>query len=285
MSFALQPSDGSARLLGPPPARSSRGGSGASSSSSSGQAVEKVQAAIQAVHRFASDVGKEATLLRSGRDRASSAQHVKQVASVARETIKQARGWLQELPSGQKNATDEQTFLQLKREKLTEHLAVAAAEVEKSWSEFAAADAAWVRSQAALEKNGADAGNEDLESGASTSATSMRQQVQQAELVTQAEVDLHTDLAEEYAREVRVLSQDMHGLQRAMVDLAEQARLQGETLNGIEANMDKACEKTAQALEQVHATEERQRQTLKRTLCLLLVVCTFSAIFVGSVWN
>lgn len=272
MSFALRPSERSARLLGPPP--EAPGGRAPSPAS---ERSEHIQAAIEAVHRFAAEVRREARGLSAARQRPSSARHVEQIASTARGTVTEARRWLRELAVAAEASGDTQRLLRLKIDKLSEDVAAAAAGLEQSCREFAEADAAWARrAEAAAAADAAgevDPEPEDLEQGASADVV----KVQHAELVSQAELDLHEDIASSYAREAREVAVSMQSLSRAMVDLAEQTRAQGAALSSIEDNIGVAEAKTADAFEQVQITDARQRDSMKRTYYLLLAVSAISA--------
>jgi len=173
----------------------------------------------------------------------------------------------------------------------------ASSELGQSWTDFVAADAGWADRQKAMaaaeaaeaaaasataaaemERKEVGADSADLERGT-------RQLVQEQELVAQAEIEIHAVIADEYYRDVARVAQNVQGLQRAMVDLALHAATQGETLDGIEASMGQASERTTQALEQIQETDHRQKKTMKFTACLGLLVCVISVIIVSTVWR
>lgn len=276
MSFALRPSDGAARLLGPAPRKAG------SSQSADSERIEKIQGAIQAVQQHAAFMRKDASILATVRDRPSSAQHVKQVIRVARETIAEAARLLHELDaSSSKSLSDDKKLQLLTHRKLSENLGAASAELEQSWKVFAAAELAWESrqpSQASSSSIDPPTQGDDLEAGRVVGV-----QLQEAEVVSQAEVDLHAAIADEFAKDITELAHNMRGMQRVLLDLAEHTQAQGETLSGIEANMCQAVDKTDAATQQLAKTEQAQRKGMRWTICLLLIVLCVSGTVAATV--
>lgn len=277
MSFGrLTPADGAARLLGPTPPRSR---------SAAEDLADKVQASIQTIRRHSADIRKTAKSLNFTRNASSSAVHWKQVYRVSRDFVADTRRNLHELdPNTSSSSSDERKLQPLMHSKLVENLEQASEELEQSWQVFTAAEAAWAAQQQGQQTElaaCASAASAELEEGRGPGALSMKD----AEAVAAAELDMHNAIAEEYAREVAALAQNMHGLQRAMVDLAQHTASQGETLEGIESQMEEAADKTAKAVQQVAATEEAQRNSQKWLLCVMAVVLCVSATVITSVWH
>merc|ERR1719401_3314946 len=176
--------------------------------------------------------------------------------------------------------TDEKKLVRLKHQKLSENLDRTSCELEAAWHTFAAADVAWAAREAAAEAAAEASGGDDVERG-----TAAGLQLQETDVVAQAEVDFHAEMAEAYTSQVAEITESVHGLQRAMVDLAEHTRMQGETLDGIEASMGQPVDKTEAALDQLYVTENNQRRNMRWMLCLFLTVASVSATMVMSVWH
>mmetsp|Transcript_43971 Transcript_43971/g.125899 ORF Transcript_43971/g.125899 Transcript_43971/m.125899 type:complete len:283 (+) Transcript_43971:94-942(+) len=282
MSFALKPAEGSARLLGPSQPRKS------GSRSVAEDLADKVQAHIQAVQRHAADIRKEAKNLSTARSSSSSVVHWKQVYRVGRDTVAETRRQLHELdPGASSSSTDDKKLQRLTHQKLVEGLEFASTELEQSWQEFVAAEAAWATQLQHEQQQHESAGSSsscaapaDLEAGREGGL-----QLQEADLVAEAELDMHNTIANEYAREVSEIAQNTHALQRAMNELARHTISQGEMLEGIESQMEEAAEKTVKAAEQLQITEEHSRRNLKWTVCLMMMVMGVSAAVVSTLWK
>merc|ERR1712039_634109 len=94
--------------------------------------------------------------------------------------------------------------------------------------------------------------------------------------VTEAEVETHAAIVEEYAQEITTLDADIQQLQRAMVDLAEHAHSQGETLDSIEANMSQTVDTSADAREQLVIASTHQQRGNKLIFYLLILAAVIA---------
>lgn len=273
MSFALRPTDGRVRLLGPAPA-----------ADSFSEKAGSIQGALQAVQEHAAVIRKETAVLAAAQGRKAgmnSAQHMNQVASVSRATIAEARrllGALREAGAGgsPRGATEEKSLQELTFRKLSEAIEAAAEELEKRVSEYKAAEAAWASRQPHLAEGAVVAEGDDLEAG--------RQQLAQEAHVAQGAVDLHAVIAEEYARDVVGLANNVRGMHRIMVDLAEHVQQQGEALTTIEANMTEVQDNSAKATVELIKTDQAQWRGLKLFGGLLTTVAVASTVAVATVW-
>jgi len=272
MSFALKPSDGSARLLGPSPPKSR---------SVAEELADRVQAQIQAIQLHSSDIRKTAKSLSATRSASSSAVHWKQVYRVGRDTVAETRRILNEIdPGTSSSSADDRKLQPMLHRKLAENLERAAEALEQSWQDFIAAEAAWTAQRQQEEGVSACAASAELEEGRASGLSIMDD-----EAIAAAELDMHNAIADEYAQQVARIAQNAHGLQSAMVDLAQHTAAQGEMMEGIDAQMEEAADKTAKATQQVAVTEETQRRSMKWTICLLMVVAALSATVLANVWH
>lgn len=124
------------------------------------------------------------------------------------------------------------------------------------------------RTASGVEMHTMEGGATDVEQG--------RRQMQEIDL-TEAEAETHAAIVDEFVEELHTLQSGIQGLQRAMVDLAEHAKAQGETLDIIEATTTRAAENTAGAREQLVITSNSQR-TGSKLLYTLLAVAVFLAV-------
>mmetsp|Transcript_74431 Transcript_74431/g.162832 ORF Transcript_74431/g.162832 Transcript_74431/m.162832 type:complete len:276 (-) Transcript_74431:507-1334(-) len=275
MSFNLKPSDGSARLL-------SAERKIANSRSSADDLMQKVQAHIQVIRRHTADMCKDTRSLRTSRPVSSSSMHWKQVYRVGRDTVAETRRLLHEIDPGSSSSStvsDDKKMQRLMYQKLAESLERSSVELEEAWKDYVAAEASWAAQQ--QQESVSSSSTTDLEAGQAAGQLTFKD----PEAVAAAELEMHGAIADEYAREVSELAQNMQGLQRAMMDLAQHTQAQGEMLEHIEHNMDEAADKTAKAVEQVEITEENQRKAMRFTLCLMMLVVGVSATVLYNVYH
>jgi len=282
MSFALQPTDGHARLLGPPPAQKAAAGA-------EQPKLSQIQGAVQTVQGHISALRKETGILNARRGHAagnSSAQQVKQFAIHAVDILKEARRSLTELESAAERDAARNMLQGLTLKKLSESIETTALELERGLAEFKSAEASWTRRQAALMQEGGSAasaggGEEDVEAGRLSAA-----QVHTVEDVAQGQVDMHEAMVEEFTQDLSRVATNVRSMHQLMADLADHARSQGEVLDSIEANMGQVEEKAEQATEELQKTEQTQRRRMKSTACLLLTVLVVSgAAIATSLWQ
>lgn len=261
-------------MLGPAPKKASK---------DSVDGAEKVRGAIEAAQQHIAFIRKETSVLTASRGRASagsSTQHMRQVALVAQEALREARRLLGELAGAGADKIDvpDRTLHGLTLRKLSESVDVTASELERCLKDLKAAEATYA---AAVQEDTAASSSStdciDLEAGQATT------QLQRAEDVAQAQVDMHTEAVEEYTRDVTQLALNVRSMQRIMGDLAQHVQQQGEVLDTIEGNMGEAADKSQQANEELQKTTESQRSGLKRAVCLLLAVVAVSGVALASV--
>jgi len=208
--------------------------------------------------------------------------HWKQVYRVGRDTVAETRRLLHEIDPGSSSSStvsDDKKMQRLMYQKLAESLERSSVELEEAWKDYVAAEASWAAQQ--QQESVSSSSTTDLEAGQAAGQLTFKD----PEAVAAAELEMHGAIADEYAREVSELAQNMQGLQRAMMDLAQHTQAQGEMLEHIEHNMDEAADKTAKAVEQVEITEENQRKAMRFTLCLMMLVVGVSATVLYNVYH
>lgn len=260
------------------------------------QETEKVKDAVRKIESLVADVRREANLLSTAPAHSAAKSKEKAHAAVrdARACNEAAGVVLQGLGractgvggGGQGLSVEEQNSRKFMHQKLTENLAASLKTVDDAWSAFEAAEAGALRKQAASDSMktplvsagspGVDpsvpepepAGGQDLEAGQQAAAQDFMP----------PEAEMHAAIAEEYARDLVTMNQNMHHLQRAMVDLADTTRAQGEVLDNIESSMSEAAESAAGANQELASTTQQQRRGTKRFLWLLVAAGSFAAV-------
>merc|ERR1712150_395141 len=107
----------------------------------------------------------------------------------------------------------------------------------------------------------------------------MGRQIQVTDEVSQAEVEMHNEIVNKYSEDVTKLAKNMQGLQRALLDLADQTHMQGETLDNIEAQISQASSSSSSAVRQVEITSRAHWKKLKRTSMMLFYTVLILAVF------
>lgn len=281
MSYASQQDDGRTRK-----AKSSTPRSGDAFQAES----QKVQEAVRKIQQHAADIRKEANLLSTSPAHGMCKAKEKAQLAVreAKSTNDTALMALQGLAravtggvDGQSLSIEEQNSRKFMHQKLTENLAASLKAVDQAFLSYETAEAEAMRKQAApttmatplvaaavdpaLAPEELSPPDADLEAGRQSQAAALQHDTMPAE------TEIHAAIAEEYARDLTHLSQDMQSLQRAMVDLADVTSSQGELLDNIEANMSNAVENSSQATEELVQTSQTQRRGTKRFMWLLVI--------------
>merc|ERR1712118_16892 len=75
---------------------------------------------------------------------------------------------------------------------------------------------------------------------------------------SEAEVDLHAAIAQEYAPEVSNLNRDIRSISGVMRQLADETAVQGEQLDSIESMMAQAADSTTGATVEIGAAQRNQ---------------------------
>eukprot|EP00434_Breviolum_minutum_P014126 symbB.v1.2.012455.t1/scaffold858.1/size157433/3 len=106
-----------------------------------------------------------------------------------------------------------------------------------------------------------------------------RQQVT-AEMVSEAEMDVHNAIVEEYVQDISTLAQDVRGLQQAMTDLSIHTKAQGDLLDSIEGDFISSTRATADASQQLTQASQSQRRGSKLIYWLLLLAAVLAVILI-----
>ncbi|CAK0893999.1 unnamed protein product [Prorocentrum cordatum] len=89
--------------------------------------------------------------------------------------------------------------------------------------------------------------------------------------VSQAEVETHAELAEDYARDAVRVNTNVQQMNQVVSDLARITTSQGESVSNILSLIDSASESARDASREVVRHNERQQRTTKRMLQLVLL--------------
>lgn len=272
-----------------------------SSTPRSGDAFEaesrKVQEAVQKIQRHAGDIRKEANLLSTapahgmgkGSERAQAA--VREAKSTNDAALVALQGLSRATTGGadgQSLSVEEQNSRKFMHQKLTENLVASMKALDEAFRAYESAEAEALRKRTAEStmatplvaacSPGLEPSLPSAPDGADLEAGRQSQAQRQEQDVLPAEAEMHAAIAEEYAKDLTNLNQDMRTLQRAMVDLADVTASQGELLDNIEANMAQAAETTEQANEQLVIATQQQRRGTKRFMWLLVIAGSAAAI-------
>mmetsp|Transcript_99022 Transcript_99022/g.317602 ORF Transcript_99022/g.317602 Transcript_99022/m.317602 type:complete len:314 (+) Transcript_99022:1534-2475(+) len=261
-----------------PAAASGRAGGGDSAYVESSRAV---QDAVGRIRGLIADIQKETSKLGTAQLLSGCRSRVYDKFRAASAEVKSAKEHLQGIYSGSlgSESSGEKNMRKLTQEKLFDALLKASQDLE-------VAHAAFDEAAQAREEQLAAKASEDHSSSISTSAseTSQQIQLQEASEVERAEVQFHSDMVEEYAQDVSHLHREIQGLQRAMVDLAEHAASQGETLDCIVETTSRASSTTDQAREQLVQANEGHARGSKLLYCLMfLAACLAAAVVIVAV--
>lgn len=97
---------------------------------------------------------------------------------------------------------------------------------------------------------------------------------------TEAEVDMHGHLVDEFSQSVTSLENDIQSLAQSMNQIANITQEQGEILDNIESNMGRAEDQSAGAVQQIEQAGESQRRGNKRLWYILLFVALVTIVLV-----
>jgi len=240
---------------------------------------------VKRIQQYTADIRRETSMLATAHSYAGGKKKVQEAAQAAKATMLEAKKLLEGFPTGGGGALSEQNHRRLTRQKLTENLMGASKSLEASFRAYEVAEAERQRRDAAAAAEAADpaaAGRGSVEMHAMERAEAGRpgpQQIQEMD-VSEAEADVHTAIVEEYAQEIAQISGSISSLQRAMVDLAEQAQAQGVTLDVIETNMSNATSSTAGASEQLTYASRHHRTGTKLVFWLLLLAVVIAVVLI-----
>lgn len=257
------------------------------------RSVRKVQDAIGTIQKCNAEMQKEAGLLSTAQSYTPAKWNAKVVMQAARAATSDAKQILQSLSSNKEASISEQSSQRLTQQKLSESLLMVSSELEAGWQAYQAADGLRATRTHTGNADGTgsifsvtpsvpasgEAGKEDLEAGHSSVEL---QRIQSFDPVSQAEVDMHTAIVTEYTEQVSVVASNMREMRRALLDLADHARMQGAVVETIERNMATAADSTSGAVKQVVVSNQSQQKTMKRfwwilLFALLLAIATIAA--------
>lgn len=233
----------------------------------------KVREAIQEILRHAADIRKDARVLSTAQKHTPSLRDLKESVRAARAAAEEATRLLRAAAPPASGGSGDQNLKRLTHTKLTENLVGASNELERSWREYAAAEAAWAsRIHEASSAHAADAAASS--SGANGVVTEAQRQLQlqlDAEAVSEAEVELHAAIVDEYTQDITNLARNVKDMREALLSLSEHTQSQGEVLDDIEMQMSLASDSTAGAATQLAATSRQQYKATKWIAWMLLV--------------
>jgi len=237
---------------------------------------QKIQEAVKQIQHHASDIRKEAGLVGTASTHVACRGKVQNAVREAKSAAEDAKRLLRGLAVCTGGTPNERDLRRLTQQKLKENLTGASKGLEAALKQYEAAEVEAVKSREVAHAIPTSSSSSGLEMGEVAAdieeARLGGSQLRALEDVTQAEVDTHAAIAEEYVAEVRNLEQDIKGLQRVMVDLADHAHSQGETLDNIEANMLTAAHHTGEATEQLVVASRYQKSYNKKLMWLLALV-------------
>eukprot|EP00812_Abedinium_dasypus_P013050 NODE_655_length_1424_cov_298.132944.p1 GENE.NODE_655_length_1424_cov_298.132944~~NODE_655_length_1424_cov_298.132944.p1 ORF type:complete len:314 (+),score=47.28 NODE_655_length_1424_cov_298.132944:281-1222(+) len=247
----------------------------------------KIQDAAQQIQRLAADVRKETSLLAtpaSGSSRQAGDRAVEELERQALTTAEEAGKILEGLPNIA--PASEQAKCRLTQSKFRENIAEAMKSFEAAKLAFGTARARMPSpGSAPMVASGAGSGRTtspnlaafgavemELESRGNLGAALLPLQAQEEMLdeVTEAECDVHNDIVQGYTNDILAVEQDIRGLQRVMVDLAEHANAQGQPLASIQQHMEEAVVSSASAAQEVVQANRSQRGNAKQVACMLI---------------
>jgi len=244
----------------------------------------QVSEAVKRIQQHAAEIRKETSVLGTAHSYACGRKKVQDVVHSAREAMDEAKRRLQRFSSSGGGSISEQKTRGLMQQKLGENLMASTKSLEAAFHDFEKAAAERDRREAASSgvAGGARAAG-SVELGAmdgpgDVEAARQRLQLEEIDLVSQAEAETHTAIVDEYVQEISTLQQDIQGLQRAMVDLAEHAQAQGEVLDNIESNTLRAVESSVGAREQLTQAAQTHRRGTKLIYWLLLLAVILATV-------
>lgn len=172
------------------------------------------------------------------------------------------------------SSVSEQSLQKLREQKLKESLKKAEDDLKEAWTSWQkeaqkkAAEAAAAALADAPEGSAATAAT-----GPSTGQTMMATRGE----ISAGEANLHAAIVDEYAQDAERVSQQVREMQRALLDIAQIAQAQGETLDNIESGVSAAASSTGRGVRELQVTSQRQQLSLKRMLCMVVAAVLLAA--------
>lgn len=250
-----------------------------------------MQKAVKYIQQCASEVRKEANLLvaaGSSLGGPGARTRVQEHVRLATCSGDEARRLLDRFRGITGVAASEQQFRQLQYQKLKENLSGAMKVLEEAWRDFEEAEERARKDAQATSpppRAGAAAGVELADAAMHEPLPVPRQQQHQSQqqVVTDAEIEAHSQIVSETANQISSVSNDIRALQRAMVDLAEHTESQGTVLDSIESNVARASERATNATELLTNASRQQQRGIRWVFWLLLAATVIAGIVVAAV--
>jgi len=259
--------------------------------------TQRIQEAVQKIQGCAAAIRKETGVIGTASTYTPGKAH--EAVREAKNTLEEAKSLLQGFAicgGGGGGSASEPHHRRLMQQKLTENLMGAYKSFEDSWKEYEVAEKDRANRQAAVaaatpqaKAGGRPRGGPGVELGTMESPQESvdveagvvviqpGRQLQEMD-VSNAEVETHAAIVEEYAANINQVEQDIRSLKNAMVTLAEHTVEQGEMLDNIEANMATAVDGTQGATQQLTIASQTQHRGRMRLLWMLAFVFVLAGI-------
>lgn len=231
-----------------------------------------VSEAVKRIQQCTAEIRKEANLL-SQSTSAAARKKVENTLHAGNQAVQDAKLRLEKLSYNGGNTFGEQRNRSLMQQKLSENLTKSIHDLQVSFQVFEQAE----KKLAEMPPPTSQRPTEDLEMGSLPSG--QRQQVT-AEMVSEAEMDVHNAIVEEYVQDISTLAQDVRGLQQAMTDLSIHTKAQGDLLDSIEGDFISSTRATADASQQLTQASQSQRRGSKLIYWLLLLAAVLAVILI-----
>lgn len=233
-----------------------------------------VSEAVKRIQQCTAEIRKEANLLAPSTS-AASRKKVEATLHTGNQAVQDAKRRLEKLSYNGGDTFGEQRNRSLMQQKLSENLTKGIRDLQVSFQVFEQAE----KRVAEMPTTTPPRPTEDLEMGSLPAGQGQRLQAT-ADLVSEAELDVHTAIVEEYAQDISTLAQDVRGLQQAMADLSFHTKVQGDLLDSIEGDFLSSTQNTANASEQLTQASHSQRRGSKFIYWLLLLAAVLAVILI-----
>ncbi|CAK9084540.1 unnamed protein product [Durusdinium trenchii] len=229
-----------------------------------------VSEAVKRIQQCTAEIRKETHL--SPSTSSSSRKKVEGALHAGHQATQEATRRLEKLSHVGGSTFGEQRNRSLMQQKLSENLTKSIQDLQASFQAFELAE-----KKAESAPHGRSAAADDLEMG--SMASGQRQQMT-AEMVSEAELDIHNAIVDEYIEDISTLAQDVRGLQQAMADLSFHTKVQGDQLDSIEADLRNSTQATSDATEQLTQASSSQRRGSRFIYWLLLLAAVLAVILI-----
>ncbi|CAE7943616.1 Stx7 [Symbiodinium necroappetens] len=243
-----------------------------------------VSEAVKKIQSCAADIRKETHLLGSVQLQ-SSRKKVEEAVHLGKQAVDEGKRHLQKLSCLSGGSISEQRSRVFTQQMLREKLELATTDLEATFQAF---EKTAKNRESAQSRSSGGRLNEHVEMGAMPGGAEIgvaRQQVQEANLISEGEAEIHVAMVDEYVEQISTIEQDVRGLQQAMVDLATHAKVQSDMLDHIEAHSESSSVATADATAQLTQASRSQRRGSKFVYWLLLLAAVLAVILIFVVVN